>query len=82
MTMNQTLYSNEKNPEIIIIGRHYTSTTEVDNRTQFDNPFGGIHILFAMYLCTALIILVAVVALFARRKRTSSNHTEHQQELC
>lgn len=54
MTMNQELYSNEKNPEIIIIGRHYTSTTEVDNRTQFDNPFGGIHILFAMYLCTAL----------------------------
>lgn len=76
MTMNQTLYSNDKNPEIIIIGRQHTSTVEVDNRTQSDNPFNGMHLLFVIYLCIALIILVAVTVLFARRKKISSNQTE------
>lgn len=76
MTMNQTLYSNDKNPEIIIIGRQHTSTIEVDNRTQSDNPFNGMHLLFVIYLCIALIILVAVTVLFARRKKISSNQAE------
>lgn len=80
MTMNQTLYSNDKNPEIIIIGRQHTSTIEVDNRTQSTNPFNGIHLLFVIYLCIALIILVAVTVLFARRKKKISfNQTE---QLC
>lgn len=52
MTMNQTSDNNEKNPEIIIIGQH----TEVDNQTQSDNPLNGMHLLFAIYLCTAFII--------------------------
>lgn len=79
MTMNQTLYSNDKNPEIIIIGRQHTSTVEVDNRTQSDNPFNGMHLLFVIYLCIALIILVAVTVCLPEEKKILFNQTE---QLC
>lgn len=81
--MNQIMSNYDKKSEFKIIGRLGTTNVEVDDRnTQSMNSFSESHLIFVIYLFTALLILVAVVVCFVKKRRTLSNQNKSYQEPC